>query len=153
MPQAADFFRESLAACASLGAKAILLTPHRAQLPPGLPNWALHVDYIPLHRILGRASALVYHGGIGTCAQAVRAGIPQLVVPIKGDQFDNAQHVEALGLGSSLPMRDYQATAVTRKLTQLLDTASVRQACSSFESRFATENPMERVCNVIEALG
>jgi hypothetical protein len=49
-------------------------------------------------------------------------------------------------------MRDYRQTVVTRKLTQLLDTASFRRACSSFESRFAAENPMERVCNIIEAL-
>jgi rhamnosyltransferase subunit B len=152
MPQAAEFFRQSLGACASLGARAILLTPHRAQLPPDIPPWAMHIDYIPLNRILGRAAALVYHGGIGTCAQAIRAGTAQLVAPIKGDQFDNAQHVEALGVGVSVPMKQYQEQIVIRKLTQLIDAADVRQACNQLASRFARENALERACDVIETL-
>jgi rhamnosyltransferase subunit B len=152
MRQAADFFRASLASCASIGARAILLTPHRSQVPPELPPWALHVDYAPLSRILGRTSALVHHGGIGTCAQAIRAGTPQLVAPIKGDQFDNAQHVRSLHLGVSVPMKEYAEKVVTRELTQLLDANTVREACSELASRFARENGLERACEVIETL-
>jgi rhamnosyltransferase subunit B len=153
MPQAADFFRESLATCASLGKRAILLTPHRGQVPADLPPWALHVDYIPLNRILGRAATLVHHGGIGTCAQAMRAATAQLVVPIKGDQFDNAQHIEALGLGTSVPMKEYKAAVVSRKLTGLCGDTSVRRACDELAIRFASENPLQKICAAVERLG
>ncbi len=153
MPKAADFFRESLASCASMGMRAILLTPHRSQLPPELPAWALHVDYVPLNRILGRAAALVHHGGIGTCAQAIRAATPQLVAPIKGDQFDNAQHVRALGLGISVPMKEYEEKLVTRELTQLLGAATVRESCNGLASRFARQNSLQKACEIIETLG
>jgi rhamnosyltransferase subunit B len=153
MPRAVDFFRESLAVCASMGKRAILLTPHRGQVPAELPSWALHVDYIPLIRLLGRASALVHHGGIGTCAQAIRAGIPQLVVPIKGDQFDNAQHVGTLELGSSVRMKEYEAAVVRRKLTGLLDNTDIRHACGAFAGRIAGENALQKVCEAVEKLG
>ncbi|HEY6927493.1 MAG TPA: glycosyltransferase [Steroidobacteraceae bacterium] len=153
MPQASDFFRESLAACASMARRAILLTPHRSQLPPDLPPWALHVDYVPLHSILPRTAALVHHGGIGTCAQAIRAATPQLVAPIKGDQFDNAQHVRSLGLGVSVPMKEYEERIVTRELAQLLGAPTVRESCDALASRFAHENSLEKACEVIETLG
>jgi len=111
------------------------------------------VDYVPLNRVLGRTAALVHHGGIGTCAQAIRTATPQLVAPIKGDQFDNAQHVRTLGLGVSVPMKEYEEKIVTRELTHLLGAATVRQSCDELASRFARQNSLERACEVIETLG
>jgi rhamnosyltransferase subunit B len=152
MPHAAHFFRESLAVCASMGARAILLTPYPAQVPPNLPPWALHVEYIPLNRILKRASALVYHGGIGTCAQAIRAAVPQLLAPMVTDQFDNTQHVEALGLGVSVPMKEYTHERVTATLTALLNSADTRQICNLFAARLAEDKPLDRICDSVERL-
>jgi rhamnosyltransferase subunit B len=37
-----------------------------------------------------KCRAVVYNGGIGTCARAISAGTPQLVVPASFDQPDNA---------------------------------------------------------------
>ena len=39
--------------------------------------------------LLPRAAMFVYHGGVGTLAQPIKAGIPHLVVPNGHDQFDN----------------------------------------------------------------
>jgi rhamnosyltransferase subunit B len=155
MSQAGHFFRQSLAACEAIGARALLLTPYPAQVPASLPPWALHVDYVPLRSILQRVSALVYHGGIGTCAQAMRAGVPQLLAPMVVDQFDNAQRIEALGLGVSVPMSDYHQRVVTEKLGHLLNVDAVRQACSGFAARLAADdsNASDKVCKLIERLG
>ena len=68
-------------------------------------------DYVPLRRLLPHAAALVHHGGIGTTAEALRAGTPQLVVPLAHDQFDNAARVAALGVGASLRAAQSPATA------------------------------------------
>ena len=100
--QAAHYFRCALAATARLGLRAIFLTPHRAQLPEHLPSQVAWHDYVPLRALLPHVAALVHHGGIGTMAEALRAGTPQLVVPLAHDQFDNAARVEALGVGASL---------------------------------------------------
>lgn len=100
--QAASYFRCALDAAARLGLRAILLTPHRAQLPAQLPTPALWQEYVPLRLLLPHVAALVHHGGIGTTAEALRAGTPQLVVPLAHDQFDNAARVRLLGAGASL---------------------------------------------------
>lgn len=49
-----------------------------------------------------RMEAIVHHGGSGTTATAARAGVPQVVVPMFGDQFYWASRVRSLGIGASL---------------------------------------------------
>ena len=101
MRQARGFFEAGLKACAALNQRAILLTPYADQVP-SLPVWARHFPYIALQRLAPRASALIHHGGIGTAAQGLRAGVPQLLAPLFFDQFDNAARLEALGVGRRL---------------------------------------------------
>lgn len=53
----------------------------------------------PLSEILPKARLLVHHGGIGTGAEALRAGVPQWLFPSAHDQADNAQRLADLGVG------------------------------------------------------
>ncbi len=55
--------------------------------------------YVPLSRILPHCAALAHHGGIGTTALAIAAGVPQIATPFAHDQFDNAARMERLGCG------------------------------------------------------
>jgi vancomycin aglycone glucosyltransferase len=50
-----------------------------------------------------RVAAVVHHGGAGTIAAAARAGIPQLVTPMFGDQFYWASRIVHLGIGAMSP--------------------------------------------------
>jgi UDP:flavonoid glycosyltransferase YjiC (YdhE family) len=49
--------------------------------------------------VLAQADAAVSHGGFGTTLGAVAAGLPLVVVPLFGDQPDNASRIEAVGAG------------------------------------------------------
>jgi rhamnosyltransferase subunit B len=49
----------------------------------------------------------VHNGGIGTTARAILSGVPQIVIPLKYDQPDNAARVEALGLGFNMGRKNY----------------------------------------------
>ena len=71
------------------------------------------------HALFPRVAAAVHHGGAGTTAAAARAGVPQLVVPMFGDQFYWASRVRALGIGSSVvgtPITETLATALREVL-------------------------------------
>lgn len=61
----------------------------------------LHVPFVPFEQALRRVTGVVHHGGIGTIAEALRSGVPQVIVPTAHDQFDNASRVQHLGLGKS----------------------------------------------------
>ena len=151
MRHATAFFAAAVAACGQLGQRALLLTPHRAQLPQPLPGHVLHADYLPFASVLPRAAALVHHGGIGSCAQALHAGVPQLVMPMAHDQFDNADCVRRLGLGLALRPQRFSAerlAAALRKLGKLAALPAGRlQAC---RDRLA-DSALPRLCSEIEA--
>jgi UDP:flavonoid glycosyltransferase YjiC (YdhE family) len=69
----------------------------------------------PYHELFPRSRMIVHSGGIGTTAQALRSGRPQVVVPFAFDQFDNAERVARLGCGVELPMRKARHPAKIRK--------------------------------------
>lgn len=150
MDQADRFFHAALEGCAALGMRAVFLTPHRRQVPESLPDWALHLDYVPLHRILPRAAALVHHGGIGTCAQALRAGVPQGIVPIFFDQSDNAERIERLGLGFGLDRHGVDARAMADLLARCL--AVDPAAADEVRARFGEGDASDAICERIEVL-
>ncbi len=85
MTQGADFFRVSAEVCRRSHWSGILLTQFPEQLPATLPEGVCHFDYVPFSQVLPRAAAFVHHGGIGTVAQALAAGVRQLVVPLAHD--------------------------------------------------------------------
>jgi len=153
MDQATSFFVDALEACNMLGKRAVFLTPHRRQVPAELPNSVLHMDYVPLHRVLGGAAALVHHGGIGTCAQAMRAGVPQIVAPVFFDQFDNADRVERLGTGLRLDRKSLRVSAMAEAITKSLDEVAQQGRHAEVRALFASEDPPDTICDLIEGWG
>jgi UDP:flavonoid glycosyltransferase YjiC (YdhE family) len=152
MVHGADFFREGVEACRRLGRRGVLLARFDAQIPRGLPDSVRHFHYVPFSRILPRAAALVHHGGIGTMAQALAAGIPQLVMPLAHDQPDNAARLERLGVGRTLPPRRFEAGRVAAALQGLLDDPAVGERARALAARTDGPSALERACAVLEGL-
>ncbi len=147
-----SFFRESAKACAILNRRGLLLSRHRAHVPPDLPPTVRHFDYAPFSQLLPRCAALVHHGGIGTTSQALAAGIPQLVMPMAHDQFDNAHRVARLGAGNWISRRKYRAKAVAAKLNALLTDKHTAGACRQIALRFVGVDSLGQTCDLIEQL-
>lgn len=146
------FFCQSREACAALGLRAVFLSPYGAEALQNLPPTMVHFQYVPLQRLLPRAAALVHHGGIGTCAQAMRAGVSQLMTPLFFDQFDNAHIVEQLGVGLDLPARDYDAPRAKEILKQMLQSQIMEERCARVAAKFHGPDAAIIVCDAIEAL-
>jgi UDP:flavonoid glycosyltransferase YjiC (YdhE family) len=146
------FFDASVAACLQLGRRGVLLTRFRDQLPESLPDSVRHFEYVPFSQVLPRSAALVYHGGIGTCSQALAAGVPHLVVPFAHDQPDNAARLERLGVGRTLWPRHYQAPAVARVLNDLLSSAATSRRCAELAARCRETDTLSAACSEIERL-
>merc|ERR1719210_2042963 len=73
----------------------------------GLPEYAknnvLFLDKAPHEWLLPRCVCSVHHGGAGTTAAAMRAGVPTIVVPLGYDQPVHGKWVEKLGVGVAAP--------------------------------------------------
>jgi rhamnosyltransferase subunit B len=148
--QAPAFFREGTEAARLLGRRALLLTRFPEQLPPNLPDGVRHFHYIPFSQVLPRCAALVHHGGIGTAAQGLAAGIPQLVMPFAHDQPDNAARLRRLGVGSSLTVKDFLAPAIARELRALLESPEVAARCTEYARRVREADALEETCRALE---
>jgi rhamnosyltransferase subunit B len=146
------FFSESVQAINRIGARAMLVTNFSEQVPRNLPSGVEVFGYLPFSRLLPRCALLVYHGGIGTLAQGIRAGIPHLVVPHGYDQFDSGWRIEQLGLGRSMPENRYHAARVAAVVRNLLDDAALTQRCRQFSNRVDSAAALERACALLEAL-
>ncbi|NUM46999.1 MAG: glycosyltransferase family 1 protein [Anaerolineales bacterium] len=144
-----QFFRAALAASQKLGKRAIFLTRFREQLPK-LPEGFLHVTWVQLGRLLPHAAALVYHGGIGTMAQALKAGIPQLIVPFAHDQPDNANRLKTLGIAERLNPGQFTARRVVEKLNWLLNDPLVRARCAGYAEKVDFAKATDEACQWIE---
>jgi UDP:flavonoid glycosyltransferase YjiC (YdhE family) len=152
MRHSRQFFAEAVDACRRLGRRGLLLTRYRDQLPARLPEGVRHFDYIPLSQVLPRAAALVSHGGIGTVSQALAAGIPQLVMPLGFDQFDNAARLERLGVAATLIPRHFQGRTVARRLARLLACPTAARACQAVAARLQDDDWEEATCRAVEEL-
>lgn len=86
-------------AALALGCKVVLVSRD-----PALLNRedVLAVAYAPFPALLSHARVAIHHGGIGTMAECMRAGVAQIVVPAAHDQPDNAERLAALGIGVAL---------------------------------------------------
>jgi rhamnosyltransferase subunit B len=106
-------------ACRQLRLPAILLSNDPSQLPQHLPPRVFTAKYLPFSQLLSYSAAIVHHGGVGTTSQAFAAGIPQIVLPMAFDQFDNAERVQRLRCGSWLPMRKLNTRRMIQHLQNL----------------------------------
>ena len=149
--QAPEFFTEAVKACSTSGHRGIFLTHYPEQLPPQLPENIRHFSYVPLSQLLPYCAALIHHGGIGTCAQALRAGIPQVIQPLNFDQFDNADRITRLGVGTSIPSRLFQAPHLAQKIKYLLSSESVKTHCTTLTRNFTNHHPLEDCSDLIES--
>ena len=110
-------------ACTELKLPAILISTRSDQVPDDLPTGIVTAQYLPFSKLLPHCQAVVHHGGVGTTSQCLAAGIPQIVLPMAFDQFDNADRVLSLGCGSWLAMRQVTVAKLMRHLQHLLQTS------------------------------
>jgi UDP:flavonoid glycosyltransferase YjiC (YdhE family) len=97
---------------------------------------------LPHNLIFRHASAVVHQGGVGTTAQALRAGVPQLIVPWAHDQLDNAARVARLGCGVSVERSQYNSKRAARLVAQIC-TQPYRTAAQQIGEKIDAERGAE----------
>ena len=151
--QAGRFFRAAAEACGRLDRRGLLLTRYRDQLPVVMPHGVRHFDYVPFTEVLPRAAALVHHGGIGSAAQALAAGVPHLLRSMTFDQPDNADRLRRLGVARVLPAGRFRGPAVAREIELLLGSSDIAGRCRALADRLRGVDGLAAACEVIEAAG
>jgi len=145
---AGEFYETGGEVAERLGRRVLLLVGNPENIPRRLPDGVAAFEYAPFSRVMPRCSAVVHQGGIGTTAQALRAGRPQLVMPFGHDTLDNARRVTALGVGQTASRSRFSARAVARALGELL-TAGYEERSEEVGRQIRAEDGVGTACDLI----
>ncbi len=148
---AGDFYGLSASIVFDYERRGLLLVGREMQdYPPSqLPPDVLSVDYAPHSEIFPRACLIVHQGGAGTTAQALRAGVPQIIVPFAHDQPDHAARLQRLGVGYIEKRRHYPGQAFESHFD---NPDFLTQNAQRLGEKIRAENGPLAACEAIERL-
>ena len=102
-----------------------------------LPSNVLLFRRVPQVDLLPKVDLVIGHGGNNTTNETLAAGKPLLVVPVGGEQHDNARRVEHLGAGLFLPMGSLSEDGVRRAVTRLREEPGFRARAEALGQHLA----------------
>ncbi|OBI49137.1 glycosyltransferase [Mycobacterium sp. E787] len=112
-------------ACAELGERALIYSGGEDFEPRPDVKLVGHVNY---STILPACRAAVHHGGAGTTAASLRAGLPTLILWDVADQFIWATQVKRLNVGSAKKLSRITRKSLVRRLRKILAPDCVARA-------------------------
>jgi UDP:flavonoid glycosyltransferase YjiC (YdhE family) len=107
-------------ACAELGERALVYSSTGGSETPSPPEHVKLVGQINYGTILPMCRAAVHHGGAGTTAAGLRAGLPTLILWDVADQFIWATQVKRLKVGSAKRLSRVSRKSLVRQLRKIL---------------------------------
>lgn len=146
-----DVFREGKKICENLNIPGVFAGGNIGKELLEGSDLCMHVDYIDFEYILPKSKAIVHHGGIGTTAQAIKAGVPQLIRPLSYDQPDNANRIHKLGLGTFLLPENFNSETASKILKALIETAPTNKNLMMYSNDLKRSNAIKKACDLIES--
>lgn len=144
--------RIALEALADEPVRVLATTNRRGQPLPAAPANALVVDWLRYSQALAVADLAICHGGHGTVARALSAGVPLVCCPAGGDMAENGARVTWAGAGLTIPWRFVgrrTLRAVTRRVLEepsfKLRAAAIARSAVGQDGATAGARLLERV--------
>jgi UDP:flavonoid glycosyltransferase YjiC (YdhE family) len=133
--------------------RAVLLSGWGGLRKADLPNSVLMVDSIPFSWLFPRVAAVVHHGGAGTTAAGLRAGVPSVVIPFFGDQPFWGQRIAELGVGPEpIPRRKLTVERLAQAIQKALTDQTMRQRAANLGAKIQTEDGIARAVAVVQQI-
>ena len=149
---ASTFFQRAIAAARIANQRVILVTRFQDQIPTPLPAFAFLIDYAPFDKLFPHACAIIHNGGIGTMALAMRARLPQIIVPFAYDQFFNGVRLAVLG-GGAVVRRSRAPEELANVMRNLLESKNVAHACADLQMQtVATSDGLRDMTRTLESM-
>jgi sterol 3beta-glucosyltransferase len=115
------------------------------------PSTVFRCGSVPHDWLFPRVSMTVHHGGSGTTAQSLRAGVPMLVTPFMWDQPFWGRQVAAMGLGPQpIPHKRLNADNLAAAIRAVVLDRKMQGTARAMGERVRHENGVERAVAVIE---
>jgi UDP:flavonoid glycosyltransferase YjiC (YdhE family) len=134
------------------GERGVLLTGWQGLSAEAAPPEVLVIDSAPHDWLFPRMAAVVHHGGAGTTAAGLRAGVPSVLVPFFADQPFWAQRVVELGVGPPFAMReDVTVESLAAAIRTAVTDEGMRARAAALGAHIREERGVEEAVRQIEA--
>jgi len=119
-----------------------------------LPDHVFKIDYAPYDWLFPQMAMIVHHGGSGTTAFGLRAGVPSCVVPFVFDQFYWGRRIAELGVGPSpIPYKQLTVERLRKAIDIGVSDARMQRKAKELGQRIRAENGIQNAVNTIEQMG
>jgi sterol 3beta-glucosyltransferase len=133
--------------------RAILLSGWGGLQTSEFPDSIMMIESIPHAWLFPRMAAVVHHGGAGTTAAGIRAGVPSLVIPFFGDQSFWGRRIAELGAGPSpIPRKKLTADRLAQAIHQAVTDDRIRQNAAALGARIQAEDGVAQAVEIISQL-
>jgi UDP:flavonoid glycosyltransferase YjiC (YdhE family) len=140
-----------LQALARAGQRGVLSSGWGGLKKEDLPETVFMIGSMPHSWLFPQMAAVVHHGGAGTTAAGLRAGIPAIVTPYFGDQPFWGQRVYELGVGPRpIPRQRLTADRLAESIRCAVTDMAMREKAARLGERIRAENGIARAVEVIE---
>jgi UDP:flavonoid glycosyltransferase YjiC (YdhE family) len=116
-----------------------------------LPDTVMMVESIPHSWLFPQMAAIVHHGGAGTTAASLRAGVPSLLIPFGMDQQFWARKVVELGVGPApLPRGRLTASGLAQAILSAMDDQDMRSRAAKLGERICAEDGVSQAVEAFQ---
>lgn len=143
--------RTILDAVRRAGKRAVILTGWAGLGADDVPEDIHILKYAPHHWLFPQMAAVVHHGGSGTTASGLRAGVPTVVVPHVGDQGFWGRTVKNLGVGTaSIPRKKLTVDNLASAITEATTNHTLRANARALGAKIRAEDGLAEAVRRVE---
>lgn len=139
-----------LEALAKSGQRGLLLTGWGGLRTESVPDNVFVLDAAPHAWLFPRMSVVVHHGGAGTTAEGLRAGVPTVIVPFILDQLFWGKRVQGLGAGPEpIGAKELTATKLAEAIHRAASDPEMKQRSEAVGRAIRMEDGVGNAVKII----
>lgn len=146
-----DFLRLFIDAVERVGVRAVILGGWSKLGSARLPDHIIQVNYVPHDWLFPQMAAVVHHGGAGTVAAALRAGVPVVTIPFFADQPFWGQRIDSLGTGPPpIPRKKLTAGKLVQAIHLAMTDENMKQTAADIGRQIRAEDGIGTAVALVE---
>jgi sterol 3beta-glucosyltransferase len=141
----------ALEALAKAGQRGVVATGWGGLKVADLPDSVHLIASIPHSWLFPRMAAVVHHGGAGTTAAGLRAGVPSVIIPFMGDQVFWGRRVADLGVGTSpIPKKQLTTDRLVQAIQEMVSNTKIVEKARGLGEKIRAEDGVANLVEFVE---